>query len=482
MNFFKSLGNWTLITLSTLISVFWIMVFTHNHDADITLTDISTATINATIVSIFASSTLFLAWKELNTKKNGIIFGILFSAFLSGLLSAVLYVNNIFKLPAISFVISFAIFFSIGFTIIPTKYRGLFIFFGKVLEGRELDEGIAWKLPFAQMRLFDMTQQTLNLTKRGEDIPMFPNGTRLKELELIFMYHLKENQLHKLVYLGNNWKYEIEVIINDSIPLAITVLSSSIATDTLKEKFFNSYSIAIISQLEMFKLILSHGAFFGSTKDFPNLTKNSFWKKRACDTFDNDFFENKGYFPKIITTKTNRELLYLNAQGEKPSEKILKTLHSQKTKDKIDYVIKNDLSVCIFDEYQKDILTSNNISIYNIRGIFDKALEIGLVPVSLNILNIQATDDIKAQAHRNELENVQRKAEIQSAQTHSMLVEELKKQGIDTDLATILAAKMQGMDNVSAHEIKKHKFEGDTDFSKLLASISTLFPNKGNNN
>ena len=481
MNFLKSLGNWTLIILSILISVFWVIVFTHKQDADITLINISTAVINASIVSIFVGSAIFLGWKELHTKRNGIMFGVFFSAFLSGLFSIVLYVNNVFKLPAISFVMFFAIFFSIGFTIIPTKYRGLLIFFGKVLEGRELDEGIAWKLPFAQMRLFDMTRQTLNLTKRGDDIPMFPNGTRLKELEIIFMYHLKSGELHKLVYLGNDWHHEVEIVINDSIPPALITLSNSITAYELKEKFYNSYSIALLSYLEMFKLALSHGAFFCSTEDFPNLTKDSFWKKRAYNTFDTDFLASRGYFPKIITTKIGKELLYLNAQGEEPSKKILKELSLQKPKDKIDYVIKNDLSICIFDEYQKDVLASNNISIYNLKGIFDKALELGLVPISLNILNIQATDDIKAQAHRNELENVQRKAELQSVKTHSLLVEELKKQGIDTDLATILAAKMQGMDNVSSHEIKKHKFEGDTDFSKLLTGLSTLFPNKQGN-
>ncbi len=484
MNFLRSLGNWALFLTLAGGAIVVTYIAGMNLGSFANLADFSRVTlIQALSEMIMFVTTVLLtgfalekAWKELGTSNNGFSFGIVFSVLIAIIITirVTMLVPNTAVFPIVVFSMLFLLSMYAGYQVVPAKHQILLIFFGRILVRDEIRDGIAWILPFAEIRIYDMTRQTLNLTKRGEDIPMFPNGTRLKEFELIFMYHLKANNLHKLIYLGENWKYEIEVVINDSIPPALIALSNSITIDELKEKFFNSYSIALLSNSEMFKFVLFHGAFFASIKDFPDLVKNSFWKKRACDAFDDVFMAQKGYFPKVISKQEKQHLIYLNKEGNKPHDKILRVLFVKTSKEKIDYVIKNDLSVCVFDKFQENNLVLNGVSIHNLKGIFYKTLELGIMPVSLNLLNIQATDDIKAQAHRNELENVQRKAELQSAQTHSMILKELKKYGIDDDLAVVLAAKIQGIEGLSTHEIKKHKFEGNSDLSKVLAGLSTL--------
>ena len=456
-NFFKSLGNFTLIIfwMSVAIAPVFLLiggavattVWAALNFGTVTsmielknsltfmavITEITALTVTLTLLA-FALKKI---WQAFGVAFNGFAFGIAFSSLLSLIITIRLSIligetSSVHNFAM--FGITFALLFGAGLKMIPQKHRALLVFFG-FLGKQELEEGLAWKLPlFSKMRLFDMSSQKIELIRKSDDLPMkILNSTKFKKLELSFIYRLKVDSLYEYT-LQVDVQKKIESIIHNTIPVALMLLENSISKDELKENFSGSYFVALNNRLRTFMSLLSYGIYFPSTRDFPNLLTNTFWEKRACEAFDIDYLAKQGYLPKIVAEKGGRHLVYLNDQDKEPTEELMKKLSSMTTQTKIEYVTRKNIKVSVLNELERDTLSSNSITFKHFRGVFQQVMELEVVPEHLLLLDITG-DEQNELPDEPWLESELKKEKKEKIEEYFKILKNLEEHGINIKLA-----------------------------------------------
>ncbi len=499
MNFLKGLGNFTLIIFWMSVAIAPVVLLIGGAVATTvwaalhfgTVASIAELKNSLTVINVVIEVTALIVtltllafalkkiWNAFSISFNGFVFGIAFASLLSLIITIRLsifagYADSLVNNFAI-FGIIFALLFAAGLKVIPPRHRALLVFFN-FLGKQELKEGLAWKLPlFSKFRLFDMSSQKIELIRKSDDLSMdFLNITKFKKLEISFMYQLKKNNLHN--YLKVDIQHKIESIIDNTIPKAFAMLDNSIIFD----QGIGSHFMTVITNPRKLIVLLSYGTFFPSTKDFPELLKNSFWQKRVCETFDSDYLIKQGYSPKIVAKEGNQCLEYVDIQGNKPENKIMEKLSSIKTKYKIDYVIKNNLEICVFNELERNTLASHGfIKFIRIRGVFEQVMELGILPKHLGIMSIEPTDQVQREIDKKKDDLMQKREEeikkerkLEKIKSYFSLIKDFKKQGLSDSNAINLAANLIEMKNLGSifNIIKNEKF-----FENFL----TILNNKG---
>ena len=491
MNFLRSLGNWALfLTLAILTIITTYITGAHlGYLSDIkqlNALDVAIESIGFLITVFLTVFALKSVWRAVGTSGNGIFFGVVYSSLLSllitlrfGLISEDM---NPLLPKLVIFIMTFLAFFLWGLKIIPIKTRVLMIFFGKVLEGQELSDGIAWAIPWSDKRYFNSTTLTINLLmKKGDtDMPSFPNGTKLDKINLVFLYHMRANTLHQIINLGENWKDKIMFVVKDSLRSSVLTACYIVTQTELKRNFLNSYSVFISNSVKIVKILMSYGVVFPSVKKFPFLLEDAFWKTRAIATYDRLFFESKGYTKKVVVSPDGiRESVTVDATGEEPTQLLKDELALISDEEKIQDIVDKDIKIFTISHLQRDAIVRNGKSITNMpqNGIFQEVKKMGIEGESLNIISIDIRKDIEQTYEQIEKEEAERRAEEKHADTHTVMMDLLLAKGVKPDIASVIAGKMQNMDLSNINVDIRH-FTGNSELASLGALISQVLGRK----
>ncbi len=483
MNFLRSLGNWALfLTLAILTIITTYITGAHlGYLSDIkqlNALDVAIESIGFLITVFLTVFALKSAWRAVGTSGNGFVFGVIYASLIS--LVITLRMNLLIK-ENVEYIITFfaasvILLLVIGLKFIPLRTQILMVFFEKVLK-EELSEGIAWVIPMSKTIDFTTTTQSISLqmNENSKEIPSFPNGTKAGAINLEFLYHIRKGFLHKIIDLGENWMKEIQIVMKDSLRSSILTVCYLVTPEELKKLSMSSYSIYINNSIKIVKVVMSYGIVFPSTKEFPILLEDAFWKARAIATYDRLFFESKGYTKKIVVSPDGiRESVTVDVTGAQPTQLLRDELALISEDEKIKDIVDKNIKVFTISHLQRDAIVRNGKSITNMpqNGIFQKVSKMAFEAESLNITSIDVRKDIEDSYAQIEKEEAERKAEKRHVDTHTALVDELIARGIKPHVATYMAGKMQGMD-LDDFNIKH--FSGDTDLGALGALISQVF-------
>ena len=487
MNFLRSLGNWALflILAGGAIVVTYIAGMNLGNLSNIQIDFFKIAIEIASLIAalVFIGFALRNAWMELNTKKNGFPFGILFSVSLALLISYRFYLlggdNTQLHIVIGMFLILFVIFFLWGFTIVPIKHRVLLVFFEKVLEKQEIADGMAWILPMSDKKIYPVTNQIISLSKM-ERMPTFPDTTTLEELDLQFMYHLLPGSLHEIINFGENWKQEVQVILEDSLRSSILAVSYLVTKEELEKYFFNLYQVYFIGSAKVLKMVISYGIIFPSTKEFPMLLEDAFFISRACHTFERLYLEKKG-FQKTIVINDNgdRESIFVNSSGESPSIELLNEIQKIPDEEKVQKIVDDEIKVYVISHLQRDAVQRNGKKLANLphKGLFPKSKKMAFMPDSLNIRLATVPKVLKDKLQKLKEEDTERKIEEKHMKTHMDLVKQYLEMGSSVEFAGLMVAEAQGMDLKNVNLVIRHYNGGKGDsnaFSSGLAGVASV--------
>lgn len=487
MNFLRSLGNWASFLVLAGGAVVVTYIAGNNLGSFVNLNDFSVTLLQALIEAILFVTTIIFtgfalkkAWQELGTKKNGFSFGIVFSALIATIIAirVTMIIPNTAVFPIVVFSMLFLSLMYAGYKVVPAKHQILLIFFGRILVGDEIRDGMAWILPFANIKIYDLTNQTISLSKT-EEMPAFPDGTTLEKLDLQFMYHLLPGSLHVIFNFGDNWQREIKIVLEDSLRSSTLAVAYLTTQEELAKYHFNAYAIFVASSVKVLKTIMSYGIIFPNPKDFPELLEDAFYRSRALKTFERLYLEKEG-FKKIITNSDgDRESIFINSLGQNPSEDLLKKIKMIPEHERIMEIVDNNVEVFVISHLQRDAISRNKKSLDNMphRGLFQKAKALAFNPLSLNIRLIDPSSKLKEKIEQFREEDTERKAEQKHIDAHAHFVKTLVDVGLDPHVASIVSGSAQKMTDLP--KLVMHHYKGDgTKLSGILAGLDALINKK----